>query len=153
MTTRAFTFALSLDLIPTTHHILRTMFISNVEDFLYSTLKREGCIRHAKMPYTIYVQRVQGRKLLEALFMHLDPKTERLDPKDQHYDVIAWAREAELHVDLEKNQLLVKMNNCYVSGEGAVNGQLDDKRDWPMDLGPDIIETRKKSSARAMTWL
>src|SRR5437764_6143529 len=41
LTTSAVTFALSLDLIPTTHHILRTMFISNVEDFLYSTLKRE----------------------------------------------------------------------------------------------------------------
>src|SRR5882762_8960368 len=41
------TLVLSLDLIPTTHHELRTRFISNVEEFLYSTLKREGGLRHS----------------------------------------------------------------------------------------------------------
>jgi len=44
------TFLLSLDVIPTTHHELRTRFLRDVDEFLYNTLKREGCIRHAKMP-------------------------------------------------------------------------------------------------------
>src|SRR5207248_3318795 len=115
LATSALTFVLSLDVIPSSHHLLRTMFIGNVEELLYNILKREGCIRHSKIDYTIYVQRVQGRKLLEALFMHRDTKSKRLDSKEQLYDVIAWAREAELHADLEHNQLVVTMRNCQVS--------------------------------------
>src|SRR6516225_770519 len=60
----AITLFLSLDVIPRTHHELRTRFISNVKEFLYNTLKREGSIRHSK-EWTINVQRVQGDKLLE----------------------------------------------------------------------------------------
>jgi len=139
------TFYLSLDLIPTTHHELRTRFVRDVEEFLYNMLKREGCIRHSKINYTIYVQRVQGRKLLEALFM-------RRDPKDQHYDVIAWAREAELFVDLAKKQIVVHMRHCYISNETGDDGAYVDERDWEMELPPDITDANKKSSARAMTW-
>src|ERR1051326_5787679 len=66
--TSGITVVLSLDVIPSTHHELRTRFVRDVEKFLYNILKREGSIRHSKLPYSIYVQRVQGRKLLEALF-------------------------------------------------------------------------------------
>jgi lipopolysaccharide export system permease protein len=143
--TSGLTFYLSLDLIPTTHHELRTRFVRDVEEFLYNMLKREGCIRHSKINYTIYVQRVQGRKLLEALFM-------RRDPKDQHYDIIAWAREAELVVDLVKKQIVVHMRHCYISSDNGEDGAYVDERDWEMELPPDITEANKKQSARAMTW-
>jgi lipopolysaccharide export system permease protein len=143
----ATTIILSLDVIPTTHHELRTRFIRDVEQFLYNTLKREGCIRHSKINYAIYVQRVQGRKLLEALFMHRDPSS-----KDLHYDIIAWAREAELHVDLPAKQIQVHMRHCYISGDKGDDAYVED-RDWPMELPPDLTEVNKKSSARAMTWL
>jgi lipopolysaccharide export system permease protein len=136
------TFVLSLDIIPTTHHELRTRFISNVEEFLYNTLKREGGLRHSKMPYTIYVERVQGKKLLEALFM-------RRDAKDKHYDIIAWAREAELRVELP--QLLVNMRQCYIASENGDSSYIEEK-EWPVELPPDFTEVAKKSSARAMTW-
>ena len=82
--TSGLTLLLYVDVIPTTHHELRTMFIKDVEEFLYNLLRREGCIHHSKINYTIYVQRVQERKLIEALFM-------RRDAQDKHYDVIAWA--------------------------------------------------------------
>src|SRR5207249_8336569 len=66
------TFLLYLDVIPSSHHELRTSFMRDVEEFLYNMLKREGSIRHPKINYTIYVNRVQGRKLLDATFMRHD---------------------------------------------------------------------------------
>jgi lipopolysaccharide export system permease protein len=141
------TFVLSLDVIPTTHHELRTRFIKNVKALLYTTLKHEGSIRHTgKSPYTINVQRVQGDKLIEALFM-------RHVPNDDICDVIAWAREAELDVDLNQGELLVKMRHYYVSNySGDDVGVLDDEREWRMPLPPDVKNVNEKRSARAMTW-
>lgn len=143
--TSGVTIFLALDVIPTTHHELRTRFISDVEEFLYNQLKREGCIRHSKINYTIYVQRVQGRKLLEALFM-------RRDAKDQHYDIIAWAREAELRVDVRQSKIFVHMRHCYISSDNGMDEGYVLDRVWPVELPPEFLPTNK-SSARAMTWL
>jgi lipopolysaccharide export system permease protein len=146
------TIVLSLDLIPTTHHELRTRFVSDVEEFLYSMLKREGCIRHPKIDYTIYVQRVQGHKLLEALFMRRDPKEKDRPPKEQHYDIIAWAREAELRVDMKHKQILVRMHHCCIANDNSDDVANLENKEWPIELHPDITEANRKSSARAMTW-
>src|ERR1700730_12606734 len=43
------TLALYLQTIPHTHHVLRTCILKDVEDFMYSMLKREGCLRHPKL--------------------------------------------------------------------------------------------------------
>jgi lipopolysaccharide export system permease protein len=141
--TSGLTLFLYVDVIPSTHHKLRTVFIEDVEEFLYSQLKREGCIQHSKINYTIYVQRVQGRKLMEALFM-------RRDPKDQRYDIIAWAREAEMRVNMKKKEIEVDMNNCYIISANDDGGFVQE-RIWPVELPPDITDATKKSSARAMT--
>ena len=139
------TIGLYVDIIPSTHHELRTRFIKDVEEFLYGMLKREGCIRHPKINYTIYVNRVQGRKLLDAQFM-------RRDAKNEHYDIIARAREAELLVDMPRNQILVHMRHCYISSDdGLAEAYVEDKV-WPVELPPDI-KGNIKGSARAMTWL
>jgi lipopolysaccharide export system permease protein len=140
------TIFLSLDLIPTTHHELRTRFIRDVDKVLYNMLKRDGRIRHDKLNYTIHVQRVQGDKLLEALFMH------RRNPKDAHFDSIAWAHEATLHTDLAHNQLLVHMSHCYITSDSGDGRAYVEDKIWEMALPPDIFDAIKKSSARAMTW-
>ncbi|MBI3406880.1 MAG: LptF/LptG family permease [Planctomycetes bacterium] len=138
----AVTIGLSLDVIPTTHHMLRTKVVTDVEDFLYNMLRREGCIRHPKINYTIYVKRVLGKKLIDATFMRKDPKGER-------FDVIARAQEAELLFDLNKRQILVKMYRCRITDEHNV---AEDKlRVWPVEIPPDFFPT-SKASARAMTW-
>jgi lipopolysaccharide export system permease protein len=141
----AVTVFLSLDLIPTTHHELRTRFIKDVEEFLYATLKREGSIRHSKLNYTIEVRRVQERKLYEALFM-------RRDAKNEHYDIVAWAREADLRVDLKRKMILVHMRHCYIASDNGLDEGYVEDRVWEVDLPPDLVPTNK-SSARAMTWL
>src|SRR5205823_10635530 len=100
----------------------------------------------SKIPDTINAQRVQGDKLLEALFMRRDA--------NDHYDIIAWAREAVLDVDLQQQepQLVVKMRHSYISdANGVTSGSFDDEREWRMELPPDFRSVAK-SSARAMTW-
>src|SRR5262249_31769476 len=66
------TMALYWELIPYTHHLMRSMFLKDVEELLYGMLRRDRCIRHPKLSYEMYVRQVQGRKLQDALFMHKD---------------------------------------------------------------------------------
>jgi lipopolysaccharide export system permease protein len=138
----AATFALYLETIPNTHHMLRTRFVSDVEELLYSMLKRDGCIRHKNLGYVIFVKRVEGRKMIDAQFM-------RRDPKNQYYDVIARAREAELRVDMAQKQIIVHMRHCYISSENGLDeGYVLDK-DWPVEL-PDFPTDKDRPSQ--FTW-
>jgi lipopolysaccharide export system permease protein len=143
------TFAMYMDTIPSTHHALRTRFLEDVEEFLYTVLKREGCIRHSKLNYEIHVKRVEDRKLIDVQFM-------RRDPRGKGFDIIARAREAELIVDKKNNQILVHMKHCYINSESGrePNPNVAYARDryWPMDL-PEEFKKPTKGSGREMTWL
>src|SRR5262245_23204427 len=75
----AVTVALYYEVIPTTHYMMRSMFLNDVEDFLYALLRQDGYIRHPKLNYEMYVKRVEGRKLLDTEFKRRDPKTGKFD--------------------------------------------------------------------------
>lgn len=94
--------------IPKTYHRMKTLFLNDVESLLYGMLKQQGRVVHPKLDYVLYVKRVQGRKLVRALFMH---KVEG----GQKYDVVAQAREAELIVNTHKKVVLVHMKACQIS--------------------------------------
>ncbi len=143
--TSGLTTFLSLDLIPTTHHQLRTLFISDVEEFLYGMLKREGSIHHSKMPYTIYVQRVQGASCSMPCSCAAIPRTSTTTSSP--------GREAELLVDLPQKKIHVHMHHCYIINDNGTDDVYVEDKVWPMDLPTDITDAGKKSSARAMTWL
>ncbi|MCI0459633.1 MAG: LptF/LptG family permease [Gemmataceae bacterium] len=138
--------ALYYQVIPTTHHMMRSMFLNDIEEFLYALLRQDGFIRHPKLNYEMIVKRVAGHKLLDAEFKKRDPKTGQVD-------VIARAREAELRVHMQQNQVLVHMRNCFVSSRNP-----DDpkgffvSRVWPVELPEDIKEAKKKQRPSAMTW-
>lgn len=138
------TIGLYMDVIPSTHHELRTRFIRDVEEFLYSMLERENCIRHQKMPYTIYVKGVQGKKLLDAQFM-------RRDAKNQGFDIIARAREAELRVDMNRKLVLVHMRHCYISSDNGADEAYVEEKTWPVELPEEITSTAKNGN-RSRTW-
>lgn len=138
------TFGMYVDTIPSTHHELRTRFLEDVEEFLYSILKREGCIRHSKINYEIHVKRVEGRKLIDAQFM-------RRDPKGKGFDIIARAREAELLVDKQRNEIRIHMKHCYINSENGRDEAYTRDRFWPMEL-PDELRKPVKGTAREMTW-
>jgi lipopolysaccharide export system permease protein len=115
-----------------------------MEEFLYSMLKREHEIRArpgVDMSYTIQVKQVQGRQLKDATF-------ERRD-KNGNVDVIAIAAEAELHVDMEKNEIQVYMRHGHVLDQGKVHGFFETEM-YSVPLQP--VE-KKLPPPRDMTWL
>jgi lipopolysaccharide export system permease protein len=132
--------------IPATHHAMRTLFLRDVEDFLYAMLKREGSLKHPKLNYVMIVKRVQGRKLIDAYFMRRDPK------RDNKFDIIAHAREAELMVDLHRRQILVHMRQCTItSGEMDRGNAIVQDKVWPVDL-PSDFGTDRKTRPDDMVW-
>src|SRR5262249_55891142 len=129
----AVTAFLYFETIPTTHFMLRTRVVEDVEDYLYALLKRHGSIQHPRLGYVIFVKRVEGRKLLDAHFLRRDAKG--------NFDVQAHAREAELRVNLAQKQILVHMRDCHVAGHQDT-GFFANKI-WPVDLPPDIASATK----------
>jgi lipopolysaccharide export system permease protein len=129
--------------IPRTHFLLRVKFLKDVEEFLYSMLKREGQVVHPKLNIEIYVNKIQGRRLLDAQFM-------RKGPDKQHYDMIARAREANLSVNLAQHQILIHMYDCTITSDNRDSGFFKDKI-WPVDLPPDFSQPTKVRT-NDMTW-
>lgn len=66
------------------------VILNDVEGSLYAYLNLYGCIAEMDFPYEIYVQAVQGRKLLHPVIKHRRP--------DSSYDMLASAYEATLEV-------------------------------------------------------
>ncbi|HMF19860.1 MAG TPA: LptF/LptG family permease [Gemmataceae bacterium] len=143
------TIGLYYRLIPRTHYLLRAWLVDDLEEFMYTKLKHEGQLTLPKVNYEIYVKRVQGRKLLDAQFM-------RRDASGRRFDVIARAREAELHVDLAKRQIIVHMKNCEIVNtddspeNGGVSGHVDEK-DWPIEIPEELLKPIKNRPCD-MTW-
>jgi lipopolysaccharide export system permease protein len=106
----ACTFALYFQFIPATHQALRTQVLGDVEELLYTLLKKQGCIRHPKMPYSMWVRQVQGRRLVDAIFK------QRVEHGDG-YKIVARAREARIHYDPDTNKIRVDMSYVTTYGE------------------------------------
>ena len=139
------TMVLYLDVIPTTHFMIRAMVMQDIEEFLYTIVKREHVINIPGSDYRMAVKRVEGRILIDAIF-------EKLDKKTRATEVTARAEEAEMHVDLRNKQIIIKMRHCNVaSRENATNGYFLEK-DWPVDLPPDFDKSNKKNKAGDMSW-
>lgn len=133
-------------LIPYTQYMLKATVVSNIEDFLYGMLKRKGKLEIPNFDYVMHVKNVEGRKLLDATFMRKD-KSNKVP-----YDVIANAEEAELHVDMEKKQIIITMWNCYIQSGGGTEKAFVGKKDWPIDLPGGLEENTKKSRPMEMSW-
>jgi lipopolysaccharide export system permease protein len=140
----AATFALYHSLIPSTHWLMRTLFLNDVENLLYAVLEREGSFRHPRLDYEIDVEKVQGRKLINAEFMHRDATHSR-------FDIIARAKEAELLWDRNNNKILVHMRFCNIWSDRNDAIYVEDKV-YPVDLPPDLVQASKKFRPSDMTW-
>jgi lipopolysaccharide export system permease protein len=139
------TATLYFQVIPNTHYLLRTMFLSEVEEFLYTLLKKDGFIKHPKLNYELYVRRVQGKKLIDAEFKVLDAKT-RLAT------VTARASEAELRVEPQRGVIHVHMHRCYFASSetNPVQSYVADKV-WDVEM-PNDLNSSRKFRAADMTW-
>ncbi len=133
-------------LIPHTHLMLRTAVANDLQELVYSFLKKDGQFRgrvagSAKTKYEIYVGGVQGHVLKNAIFKRRDQSGE--------YDVVAKAREAELKVEVEKKEVIVHMRDGHVLDATGRNHAYFLDQEWPVEL--ENLESRDKSS-RDMTW-
>jgi lipopolysaccharide export system permease protein len=137
------TMGLYYRIIPYTHGLMRSMFLNDVEESLYSILRRDHAINQPRLSYAIWVRQVQGRKLLNALFKRRSA--------DGHYDLIALAREAELRVDVQGKQILVMMRNGYFLGSGGDSWLFFESRAWEVDLGPSLTADKQRRP-RDLTW-
>ncbi len=138
----AATMALYYEVIPYTHHLMRSMFLNDFESVLYAVLKKNGSLQAPQTNYSMFVQGVQGRKLINATFKRRDARGQT--------DFVAQAKEAELRVDMTRNLLLVHMKHGVVSGEGGASAYFLD-RVWEVPL-PDSLNSTDNRRARDMTW-
>src|SRR5262249_56937372 len=90
--TSGITFALFVDFIPWSFRSMQAHLLGDTNEMMYTLLKRQGCFRHPKVPYVIFVREVHGDRLFDAVF-------KRRLPNSQNYDTVARAREAKLHVE------------------------------------------------------
>jgi lipopolysaccharide export system permease protein len=143
--TSAVTGVLYYEIIPTTHHTLRTHVFNDIEGYLYGILRKDGEIRHPKLNYTIAVARVEGDILRDAIFGRIDPKTKL-------YDVIAIADEAKLRVDRENHLLRIDMRNCRIVDQNNLdNVRVEENKSWPVEL-PEEFDAPPKMRPTDMTW-
>lgn len=137
------TFALSLNVIPCSSFLLRTELGSDVEELLYTMLRKDGYLRHPKSVYQIHVNSIEGRTLRGVVF-------KRFSAKDGQVDLIACAKEAVLHVDFNARHLLVDLKQCEIV-DGSVRGYVEE-RTIPIDLPGDWDGAVTKVRATDMTW-
>lgn len=130
--TCAITMSLYWSFIPRSHLMLRTQVQNDVEEYLYSLLKRQGCLRSQRIDYSMWVRQVQGRRLIDVIIKQRD-KTKG------GYRMVARAREAQLHFDAAQNMLRVDMP--YVSTCGETDGFTGNATDpsYPMPLPEGIL--------------
>src|SRR5262249_17774545 len=115
---------------------------------LYGILKRDGCIRAKQAGYDIFVKRVEGRKLVNAIFMRRDQNSAS---SGLTFDFIVWAREAQLRVDLDNRKIYVVMHDCYFcNSDGLDDGYVLDK-EWPVEL-PEMANNSKERASQLDWW-
>jgi len=137
------TLGLCFHVIPNTQYMLRTQFLKDVEEFLYTMLKNDRTINHPKLSYAIWVRQVQDRRLVGATFKRRDARG--------LYDLVAQAREAELRVDSNNKQVLVHMRHGEVfSMPNGTRAYFED-RVWPVPMPDSPLAPQRERKAREMT--
>lgn len=132
---------LYIDFIPRCHHQLRTTPLKDLEELIYMRLRRDGSFNEPKVNYSIYVKEVQGRRLMGATFKRRDTKGNE--------DIIAMAREAEIHVEFDDNQVIVEMWHGDILKDGGNTYSSFEHERFPVQM-PNL-GTDRQVRARELT--
>jgi len=138
----AATMGLYYQLIPRTYFMMRAQALNDIEEFLYARLKKDHFIKgDKKMPFSIWVSHVQGQWLQDPLFQRLNATG--------GYDLTVLAKEGQLKVDMEKQQIHVLMRfGTALRADGSKWSFLHHV--WDFELPPDYGQDLKLRP-RAMT--
>jgi lipopolysaccharide export system permease protein len=143
------TMALYYHVIPHTHHLLRSVIIDDVEEFLYGQLRKDHCINDRHLGYSIWVQQVHGRTLQTAVFKRRDPKAK---DSGKDFDIVVRAREARLRVDTTNQQLLVYMRHGEVYSESGTDSAYFEEKIWEVPLNSSSLSANGPRKPRALSW-
>jgi lipopolysaccharide export system permease protein len=141
--TSAVTLFLYLDAIPYTSYALRVRLVEDVDELLYTILRRDGCLKHPKLNYEIHVNHVRGHKLEDTIF-------KRKAPDGKSYDFIARARQAELQWDGGAKKINIVMWQTQIV-KGTTIGSLESNI-WPVEVPSFFVVTSVKQRPCDMTW-
>lgn len=97
----------------------------DVEAYLYSQLKQHNAITGMNLPFAIYVQKVEGRRLVKPVLKRRDAQG--------NISWIAHADSGELKVPASKKKLIIYLHQCTVSGEDGSRGSFE-KTNFTIDL-------------------
>ena len=139
------TMGLYYRIIPYTHLLMRTLFLNDVKEVMYSLLKKEKHIDNPRLDFAIYVRDVQGRKLIDTTFQHRSEP-----PHTSLHDFVIWAKEAELEVDQKNRKLIVKLRYGELSKIDGATAKFE-TRDEMVDLPP-IGESGHNPRPRDQSW-
>jgi lipopolysaccharide export system permease protein len=140
----SFTMGMYYRVIPITHSMMRSLFLNDVEESLYAVLEKDHSFNQPRLDYAVWVRQVQGRKLINALFKRRDKENM------SRYDTIAWAREAELRVDMGKKVILLQMRTGNIIADGGTSAYFQDRL-FEVDLPQAFLADRPRRP-RDLSW-
>ncbi|VTR96902.1 LptF/LptG family permease [Tuwongella immobilis] len=145
--TSVVTATLYYSVIPQTHQIMRTRFLSDGEEVIYNVLKRERRLVFPNFPYAMFVREIQGRRLIDVIFK----RRVKMGGIYVGYDLVAQAREARLRVDQENNIIHIDMDRCSVfeSDKDVVGNLLH--RSFPIPLPETLFGKDDRPKPMALT--
>jgi lipopolysaccharide export system permease protein len=126
-----FTLFLHDRVIPVSNLRMRTELVSNVEDMVYAKLRMDRVLKGPGMPYEIYVERVDDKKLINAVF--------KRKGSEGGYDQVVFARETELKFDSERRQVNVHMRDVQVTDGKGMQMETPSEKDFPVTLPTDVV--------------
>jgi len=139
----AATMGLYYRIIPYTHCLLRSLVFNDAEEFIYTALDKHGHISNPALPFSMWVNGVQDRKLLNPLIKRSDASGKT--------DFVATAREGDLRVDLQRKVVVVHLRYGEFSTNTDANGQFVD-RFFELELPANFGSDGQTRPPRDMSW-
>jgi hypothetical protein len=85
---------------------------AEIEKKIYEILQEDHEFRGPKLPWVLYIRDVRGRRLVDPIF-------KRRDGRGANYDVIAFAKEGEIKVDLKARTVVIQLRKVTVLHDKA----------------------------------
>ena len=139
------TWGLYYNVIPMSHLLLRQLIFNDAEELLYSMLRKQKCINYSQTPYAMWVRNVEGRKLIDPVIKGRNAQNKT--------NFVAYAKEAELRVDMAHRKLSIRMRNGTATASDGGSDIAFETRvqeiDLPSNFGADDENERRP---RDLTW-
>ncbi len=139
--------------IPQTQQMFYEQILSDPEEVLYNTLRRDRRLVHPSLPYVLYVRDVQGKRLIDVVIKRrLKVKDERTGAEVvKGYDFVARMHEARLRVDLVNGTMSIEPDRFVIDGKNAT-GSSATSGAFTMDLPDSVSGKEAKLKISTLTW-